>query len=226
MKKEKALEKFTEVQYFLTSQNGYPIFDLMLPLKEKGYVGASNIVFYTEEIKKIKEFNQLRTQEQQLAFFKENIQHIYDFSELKNNGLQLMSNKESMAFYHMNTPTRLEKTLREHFYGVLHLMLNDKIVLFETYSASSLKGFAEEPIDFSYVLKDKHKLIDLNEEKHYMHLQKELKSLYEQEKIKPVGQLTGKSFKKVKKVLEEKMYYKFEEMEKNSNNNITKKPKI
>ena len=57
-------------------------------------------------------------------------------------------------------------------------------------------------------------------------LQKELKALYEQGKIKPVGQLIGKSFKKVKKVLEDKMYYKFEEMEKNSNNNVTKKPKI
>lgn len=226
MKKEKALEKFTEVRYFLTSQNGYPIFDLMLPLKEKGFVSASNIIFYTEESRKIKEFNQLRTREQQLEFFKENPQYLHDLSELRNKGLQLMSNKESMAFYHLNTPTRLEKTLKEHFYGILHLMLEDKIVLFETYNITSFEGLDEEPIDFSYVLKDKNKLIDLNEEKHYMHLQKELKSLYEQEKIKPVGQLTGKSFKKVKKVLEEKMYYKFEEMEKNSNNNITKKPKI
>ena len=226
MKKEKALEKFTEVQYFLTSQNGYPVFDLMLPLKEKGYVGASNIVFYTEETKKIKEFNQLRTQEDQQNFFKENLQYIHNLSELTKNGLQLMTNKESMAFYHMNTPTHLEKTLREHFYGVLHLMLNDKIVLFETHSPNSFKGANEENIDFSYVLKDQYKLIDLNEEKHYMHLQKELKALYEQGKIKPVGQLIEKSFTKVKKVLENKMYYKFEEMEKNSNNNVTKKPKI
>lgn len=214
------------MQYFLTSQNGYPVFDLMLPLKEKGYVGASNIVFYTEETKKIKEFNQLRTKEEQQNFFKENLQYIHNLSELRNNGLQLMTNKESMAFYHMNTPTRLEKTLREHFYGVLHLMLNDKIVLFETHGPNSFKGANEENIDFSYVLKDQYKLIDLNEEKHYMHLQKELKALYEQGKIKPVGQLIGKSFKKVKKVLEDKMYYKFEEMEKNSNNNVTKKPKI
>lgn len=194
----KLSEKVSEIRVNCLSKNGYPIFDLMIPSypsdgyggRLSGYISASGISFYTEDEKVLSQFNKAldyNNVKDAIEFMKLNPQTIQRTQDIKT-----MDGSEQLAFGHLINERSRQETLKRGYYGVAHLVLEDKVVVFRQGDPKISSIFKSD--------KDLNDPIELNK------AQQTLYQLWEEEKIKPEIIFEGLAAKRLKQALNGSSY--------------------
>lgn len=112
----------------MTSGNGFPIYDIMVPLKI-GFVTSSQVAFYTEDKDKLSEFlvvkDKLSPQEMS-GWILNNLNDFFHIHDIKNNYGELSSG-ESLAYNHMKSVESLKEMYKENNFGVANFIERDDI---------------------------------------------------------------------------------------------------
>lgn len=125
MKYKATIEKADNITAVLMTENGYPVYDIMVPSKP-GYCTASGLAFYTEDEKMLKEFSELRTEEQKqyLLSHPDSIVHVHELFQK----IPEMRHPMPLAYNHLLND--FEKTIRHGNYGCTHFIESDKLHVF------------------------------------------------------------------------------------------------
>lgn len=183
-----ALDKMVALDSYITSTEGYPIYDLMQEIKvdngngqKLDRWGASGIVFYTEDENILENLLALRNKGE-LVELKQFLIANHDFLRPLNNkdypAIPEMNHHERSAFAHLATSSSKKTTFKEGYYGVAHLIEEDQLFIF----------YQNHPA-ISELYKG-----DLNKGENYLIAQQRLKQAYEEGKIKPQGVIKGNAF--------------------------------
>lgn len=181
----KLIDKITEVRINLTSNNGFPIFDLMIERSQPGFITASNVVFYTENKALIDKFTEAEKKgiEEIKKFFKDNPNEMSFLSDLRKNNIKEMTHEEDLAFRHLFTKKSFTHTLKAKYYGVSHLIENNEVLIFANYHSNDR---------------------ELATEIGYANFQNHLMTLYNEGKIKPEAIIKDNAAKQIIDVIREK----------------------
>jgi hypothetical protein len=200
----KTLEIATEINSTLLSNNGFPYYDLMLNSRQRGYVSASNVVFYTENEDILNNFNTLvnkreTTIEDEKQFFLENKKNLMTLQDAKKISTE-MRHPLSMAYNHLMSDK--EGTIAKAIYGSAHLIVEDKVLI-----------FYQSGLGLDSILRN-----DSSFEEKYEEIQKKLKKMYDNGDIKPDGEIIEGADKKLINNLNGFFYYQNNEYQKNIGN--------
>lgn len=190
------IDSVVEVKNHLFSENGYPIYDLMIPNPHDltGYPKISSVIFYTEneitlndflDIHKNQDLNCVKT------FLKQQPQCVNKVSEFKKVGLKEMSYPMYTAFKNLLTLDKLKHTYQHNSYGVANLVVNNEILIFNHIGNGNIGQL------FDKLAKQKSATI----KEKYAFLQEGLLILYTKKIIEPDTKIMGKAFNKIMPLL-------------------------
>lgn len=192
---KKAIEKMVSLDSYITSKEGYPIFDLMEAFNASNGYGdklprwrASNIVFYTEYEILITEVNKLRKEgdldaiKEFLTTHKEFIRPLYSDKHTK---IEEMSESAILAFNHLSSSEQLKETLSKGYYGIAHLIENGELLIFNQNKQVINEVFKK----------------NLNIMSNYRDASNLLRKMFNDKKIEPDAAIEGNAFNKVMEVL-------------------------
>lgn len=182
MKYKSKIQNADHFNPVLMTQNGYPIYDIMIPSKP-GYCSASGIAFYTEDEKILKAFQDLNTEERKIFLMKhpEYVKPVQDiFKESPE-----MRHPIGLAYNHL--VDTFEQTVRKGSYGAIHLLEDDKLLIFSIMNFRCATGFVfnqdEDMYEFDEIYNDMKPIIS---------------KAYKEGKIQPDGIITGKALERLK----------------------------
>jgi hypothetical protein len=205
-KHEKTLINFVQLTPNYTSENGYPIFDLMVNSSQPGYVGASNVVFYSEDDKKVSELIEvMHDKEKARQFLEENITDVSMLQDLHKVGIKEMDYSAQLAFRNLSGKGGVKAALKKVTYGTAHLVRNGEMLIFHQSKspvASLFGGYGEKK--------------DMSSLESYTNMQTELGRLYDSGKAKPEATIKGKAFEKLFKEMNGMEYHKLNDYQKDN----------
>lgn len=179
MKYKATIEKADSFTAVLMTQNGYPVYDIMVP-STPGYCRASGIAFYVEDDKILKEFEDLDTEERKLFLISKPeyikpVQDIFKYSPEMRHPMPLAYNHLLYDF---------ERTIKMGNYGCTHLIDEGKLLIFHQNEVFHKAGYK------------------LNSQKDFNELNDEIEALvfkqYKEGSIKPDGEVSGKALERLK----------------------------
>lgn len=179
MKYQAILDKADSFNAVLMTQNGFPVYDIMVP-STPGYCRASGLAFYTEDEEVLKKFNDYDTK-QRKQFLLENPDYIQNVEKILKNAPE-MNHPMPLAYNHL--VYNFEQTVKNGNYGSAHLLENDKLLIFHQSQVFHKTGFKIS----------EHK--DFNEL--YDSMQTMLYKAYKEGKITPDGSVSGKALQRLK----------------------------
>lgn len=179
MKYKATIEKADSFNAVLMTQNGYPVYDIMVP-SNPGYCRASGLAFYTEDEKTLKEFSDLDTEKRKEYAINhpDSIKYVTDI--FKNS--KEMTHPMPLAYNHLIFD--FEGTIMKGYYGCTHLVEGDKLLIFHQNKVFSKTG---------YRLDNRKEFNDLYEE-----IQNLTIKAYKEGIITPDGEIQGKALERLK----------------------------
>jgi len=186
----KKLDHVTEISINLTSQAGYPIYDLMEPSTAKDargqsmshYVSATGTVFYTEDPAILKEFSKIPDVQSQKDFMLAHPQCLMNESHVK-----AMDYKAALAFGHLKDTKSYSTMLKNKSYGCAHLVKEDKLLLFYQNSQALDRAYGAQ--------------VDLTNGHEFKTASLKLLEQFEAGKIAPDAEIAGAAFLKIQPLL-------------------------
>lgn len=198
------IDSVLEVKNHLFSENGYPIYDLMIanPHDLTGYPKISSVIFYTENDVVLNEFLNIHKNQDLYSikeFLKHNPQCVNKVSEFKKVGLKEMSYPMYMAFKNLLTVEKVNHTYQHNSYGIANLMINNEILIFNHTTSTPIQQLLSKlATQKSATIKEK-----------YAFLQEGLSILFTKNLIQPETKIIGKAFNKVMPLLAQLKNYTF-----------------
>jgi hypothetical protein len=193
-----------EVNSYVTSKNGYPVYDLMKNSSRAGYLTASGLVFYSEDEEKLSEFKQIintdlrKNKENLQKFIKNNSQSFREYNDVSRE-IGIMDNKEALAFGHLLTEKTRKETFKNGFYGASFIEHENQYLIFRSNHAE-IRQIANS---------------DINDIDNFNHLQATLKRLYQNGEIKPECIFSGKTYERLKSSMENIPFFQMDKKNKN-----------
>jgi hypothetical protein len=193
-----------EVNSYVTSKNGYPVYDLMKNSSRAGYLTASGLVFYSEDEEKLSEFKQIintdlrKNKENLQKFIKNNSQSFREYNDVSRE-IGIMDNKEALAFGHLLTEKTRKETFKNGFYGASFIEHENQYLIFRSNHAE-IRQLANS---------------DINDIDNFNHLQATLKRLYQNGEIKPECIFSGKTYERLKSSMENIPFFQMDKKNKN-----------
>lgn len=201
----KSIENWLEeVNCYVTSKNGYPVYDLMKNSSKAGYLSASGLVFYSEDEEKITEFKQIidtdlrKNKETLQQFIENNPENFKDYSDISRE-IGIMDNKESLAFGHLLTEKTRKETFKNGFYGATFIEHDNQYLIFRS-NHTEVRQLAKS---------------DINDIDNFNHLQATLKRLYQNGEIQPECVFSGKTYERLKSSMENVPFFQMDKKNKN-----------
>ena len=182
------LDKITEINFNLTSKNGYRIYDFMAPSypsdgrggRLSGYVSATGKAFYTEDEEKLKQFRDCNDIEEQKTFIQKNPKCVVNVRDVP-----YMDYCAQKAYNHLNTHESRKNTMENKYYGCAYLFQEDKILIFHQSRFPEIYGSN----------------VKLNDKYEFKNASLKLLELYESGKAVPEAEITDGAFNKLKATL-------------------------
>lgn len=179
MKYKSTIEKTDNFSAVLMTNNGYPVYDIMIPSRP-GYCSASGLAFYTEDEEMLKKFSKLDTEERKEYALKhsENIKTVSDIF------LHSSEMRHPMPLAYNHLVYAFEETVKKGNYGCTHLIEGNKLLIFHQSSVFHKTG---------YKLDSKKDFNDL-----YTEIQNLVAKAYKEGTITPDGEIHGKALERLK----------------------------
>ncbi len=179
MKYKATIEKADSFNAVLMTENGFPIYDVMVPTRD-GYCSASSIVFYTEDENLLKEFKDLSTEKRKEFLYNhpesvKTLNEVFSYSKEMHHPMPLAYNHLLYDF---------ERTIRQGNYGCTHLIKDNELLIFHQSSLFARTG---------YKINNHKEFNDLYDE-----LEKLVVTEYKEGKIQPDGVIKGKAVERLK----------------------------
>jgi hypothetical protein len=191
-----------EINTYVKSKNGYPIYDLMKNSSQPGYLSASGLVFYTEDEDKLTEFKNLNDVRQNMDALKEFIRHnpenFTEYSKVVNE-IGTMDNQEALAFGHLISEKNRKEAFKYGYYGAAFIEQDNQYLIF------GKKGY-----EVSQLIKS-----DLNNIDNFNNLQAVLRRLYQNGEIKPECIFSGKAYERLKSTIENVPFFQMDKKSRN-----------
>lgn len=179
MKYKELIEKADNFTAILLTQNGYPVYDIMVPTNP-GYCRASGTAFYVEDDKVLKDFKNLNTKERK-EFLLENEQYIKKVDDIFKTSPE-MRHPMPLAYTHLIND--FEGTVKKGNYGCTHLIEDGKLLIFHQNEVFYKTGYKRDI------------------EKNFIELYDEISTLvskaYKEGKITPEGEISGNGLARLK----------------------------
>lgn len=179
MKHKTTIENADSFNAVLMTQNGYPVYDVMVPSKP-GYCRASGLAFYTEDEAVLKSFQDLDTK-QRKEFLLNHPEHLMSVQDILKHSPE-MYHPMPLAYNHL--VYSFQDTVKKGHYGSAHLIEGDKLLIFHQSQVFHKTGFKI----------NEHK--EFNEL--YDSMQNMLYKAYKQGRITPDGTISGKALQRLK----------------------------
>lgn len=179
MKYKSTIERADSFNAVLMTQNGFPIYDIMVP-SNPGYCRASGMAFYTENEDVLKKFQDLDTKERK-EFLLDHPEHISSVQDILKQSPE-MNHPMPLAYNHL--VDAFEQTVRKGNYGSAHLIEGDKLMIFHQTKVFHITDFK---------INNHKEFNDL-----YDSMQSMIEKAYKEGKISPDGIVSGKALERLK----------------------------